>query len=928
MRRLVLWSFSIVAAFDLRLAAAAPPSTTRVPVTPSVMALAERVELNPARDRGRFVAELIRRVYAPPSSRTVPLLLEPGTREELRADPVRVELPLTPEVWGRAVFKTRLSAEQVLVSILADRRAALVCRGLLAADDETLEYYAEHPALLTFAYEHAAGAFAAFAGSVRVHGGRIAFHGGAPAQALWESALQVRADDPEAFIRSLLFEPEARPGYLWDVLAAASPESRAFALGLWIEDEPLRNRRFQALLLAARSAYHEWHVNELPFGRPLNDLAILLLRLRADARGTPAPPAERRFWAEAFDTSAEGPADSLPSSHTKVDAAWLVQAITGDMYARGDKLEALAFGQRVFAARPESEHQAAASVVREMTTRRMLLLGLERVGVTDPAIYVAALRQARAAAGGGADRFWTLAQLQGALALVVRMHATATVGNAEAERLVRALMAIPLVDGEFHGGLLAWFDDVLVPLLPRALTLHGRVVAGLAGAPTAGSPEVEWEGQKYRLDLAYAERRRIEEIQSHQDGPDLEAAFAVARLGQRARAAASADAGHALAAEAQEVLASYGLMFVRPPNNVFAPGVPVPRDGREWLARAAEELERGARTGDVRRVTRTGESLVQMGDMELGHALLSLVYAVHLGDPGGPALLGGNVALRHDFGFARSGGEGHSRGPWAMPRQDFQPGVPWHVVGALVGLDIGLAPLSLHRLSMDTLPTPPKLQSIEREAFAVNVAVLNPRALTDRDRDRIVAAISSGRARVRQATTDAEAFEKLEQELAFDGWRARSLRWMLQNEPGSVENQFSLAELVRLGDAGAALDAWGVSGLLSYGCACPRFPAVHAWRVLAGRTQQAMMAAATVDMNLEMAQRLSSMRLPAALLPSLLATAMQDYVDRVDSSDPNDREPLLSYPRALGRNALADFVAATATLDGPLVSVDLDGTEP
>ena len=104
MRRLVLWSFSIVAAFDLRLAAAAPPSTTRVPVTPSVMALAERVELNPARDRARFVAELIRRVYSPPASRTVPLLLEPGAREELRTDPVLVELPLTPEVWGRAVF--------------------------------------------------------------------------------------------------------------------------------------------------------------------------------------------------------------------------------------------------------------------------------------------------------------------------------------------------------------------------------------------------------------------------------------------------------------------------------------------------------------------------------------------------------------------------------------------------------------------------------------------------------------------------------------------------------------------------------------------------------------------------------------------------------------------------------------------------------
>ena len=73
-------------------------------------------------------------------------------------------------------------------------------------------------------------ALGAFAGGVRVHDGRIAVQGGAPAQALWESALHVRADDPEAFIRSLLFEPEARPGYLWDVLATASPESRAFAL--------------------------------------------------------------------------------------------------------------------------------------------------------------------------------------------------------------------------------------------------------------------------------------------------------------------------------------------------------------------------------------------------------------------------------------------------------------------------------------------------------------------------------------------------------------------------------------------------------------------------------------------------------------------------------------------------------------------------
>ena len=114
--------------------------------------------------------------------------------------------------------------------------------------------------------------------------------------------------------------------------------------------------------------------------------------------------------------------------------------------------------------------------------------------------------------------------------------------------------------------------------------------------------------------------------------------------------------------------------------------------------------------------------------MTLGYAMISLSYAMHLGDPAGPAMLGSNVALRHDFGFGRRDGEGRcSAGPGHSRAQDFQPGVPWHVVGSLVGLDVALAPLSLRRLSMDGLASPPKLQSIEREAFAVNVALLNPR---------------------------------------------------------------------------------------------------------------------------------------------------------------------------------------------------------
>ena len=152
---------------------------------------------------------------------------------------------------------------------------------------------------------------------------------------------------------------------------------------------------------------------------------------------------------------------------------------------------------------------------------------------------------------------------------------------------------------------------------------------------------------------------------------------------------------------------------------------------------------------------------------------------------------------------------------------------------------------------------------------------------------------------------------------------------VLQNDPGSIDNQFSLAELLTLGGMPPGLDGWGSSGLLSFGCMCTRFPDPRTWRILAGRPQLAMMAASTVEMNLEMAQRLAALRLPAALLPSVLATAMQDSWTRRNTADPNDRDGSMQYARSIGRNIVNDYVAAAAALDGPLVLADLaDATEP
>lgn len=919
MPRALLLCFTIVAAFQLRPGAATPP-IAHVPVTAAVAALGQRVGMDARRDRGRFVAEIIRRVYSPAVARQPSLNLAPGARDARVSEPIVVDVPLASETWSAAIFKRQIPADQLLATILSDRRAALLCRGLAAADDETLEFYGSRPALLASIYERAPGAFSAFADSVHVHDGRFVVPGGESAVALWEAVTHARVTDPEGFLRALLLESASRTAYLFDVLATAAPDARAFALGLWIDDDQVRARRFQALDAAARSSFHEWDVEELPFARPLNDLAILLLRVRVGRRGEPAPPADRRFWATALSANpaVDAASEAAPGAHHLVDAAWLLGATAGDMYTRGDKLDQFAFGQRAFGEHPDRQTDAAAAVIREMPSRRMLLLGLERMGVTDPDVYASGVRQSRAAEGG-ADRFSTFAQLQGALALLVRMSVNASIDQRDADTLSRSLFALPVASGELKGELAEWFQQALADHLPPGETWQARVVAGVAGGATPGDPRALWEGQAYRLDLAFAERRRIEDISSRQGGPDLDLAFAIARLGRRALRTTSVDAARSLADEAQQLLSASGNLLGRPPANLMAPGVAVPRDGREWLTRTVDDLDRAVRAGDLRRVSRAGDSLVALGDVVLAHALISLVYAVHLGDPNGPALLGANVALRHDFGLARKDSEGRARGPWAQPRQDFQPGVPWHVVGSLVGMDVALGSLGLHRLSMDGLATPPRLQSIEREAFAINVALLAPRRLGDIDRDRIVAGIARGRARVHAIVGSPIEFEKLESEIALDGWRARSLRWALQNDPASIENQFSLAELLVLGGRESAFDAWGSNGMLAFGCVCTKFPEPRTRRILAGRTQLAMLAAGMVEMNLEMAQRFAALHLPAALLPAVLATAMQDFVDQVDPADANDDTALVQFTRGLSRNAVDDYVAAAATLEGPLV---------
>ena len=136
---------------------------------------------------------------------------------------------------------------------------------------------------------------------------------------------------------------------------------------------------------------------------------------------------------------------------------------------------------------------------------------------------------------------------------------------------------------------------------------------------------------------------------------------------------------------------------------------------------------------------------------KIANALLALIYTPALGDPEGPALLGGDIAQRHNFGLVGPAGMRRDFVAWALPREQVGDGSPWHVEGSILGLDIALARLALRRIADNEMPVAPTINLNDQLTFARTVMTLNPRELRDADRDRLVAAIARGRERVAAA---------------------------------------------------------------------------------------------------------------------------------------------------------------------------------
>jgi hypothetical protein len=114
---------------------------------------------------------------------------------------------------------------------------------------------------------------------------------------------------------------------------------------------------------------------------------------------------------------------------------------------------------------------------------------------------------------------------------------------------------------------------------------------------------------------------------------------------------------------------------------------------------------------------------------------------------------------------------------------------------------------------------------------------------------------------------------------------------------------------------------------VSAGCMCAMMPAPGRLPMLMGRPQIGLLATAVPDLNLHIARMLADLHIPAMLARAVLAAAVQDFVDGVRSTDPDDWLSLVRGARTLSRLQVEDYVAAAAA-DGPLVleaSLDSQG---
>ncbi len=895
-------------------------------------------------DRAQFLAEFVRRMYDTPfgvkTDAREPILQSLVSQlKSGRGTTDTIPLPLSPKIWIDVVFRKQATPETLVASIVQSRAAALLYTGLLSLDDDTRAWFAEQPALISEIIAKRAASFVTVAPGLRISKGAVQVPGGSAAEPVWQELVGRRATEPVDFVRSLLSSDEGRLAYFFGAMAQLTSRQFGSALSIDASDSSRRvdaGRRLYAVF------EHLWvgrALEQRVFVRPSFDPALLMSELNPAGDGRLTIPGTRGFWTAVFAEARRVTGKSATTEVTSItwdqppDFPWLCeQVFRGELPEHRRHFMMVMFASRHAAEITKESAKDAAEAIRAVRAYPALVATLERAGVADLAVFAAAARRAAAlTAIEDDDRAYRgLAQYQGALAMIARAQTRSSITAETATKLVSSLAAIPMNDrGDYAGRVVVWLAEWLSPEHSRKPRTSGPAADGsiedvlesagsaieedalrvLSGPPALAPRTLDWEGIRYRVDFAHAEAARLTRSQGQSPRPYLSAACTVLSV---ADTLARGGLTREIVRQQEQALSRVSQPESSDGNEQS--GAAVPASYRD----AFNALHRAARAGDVSAAAKLAPGLRIVADDLLARGLMEWAYAAALGPRDGISILAADAAARHDFGLRPA--SSNRAALWQLPTEGTDTGQRWRVFGSLLGLDVTLANFSLVRLSTRLPPARPTLGDLDRRVFIDAVGLVESHALSDSDRDAIAAAIRAGRARAKSAQSSADV-RAIAEAVYMSPQRETLLMWTIAHDPARVNAFLSPSELFSLGAADARiadLDAWGVPAGPRIGCLCLQVVKGRSWETFAGRWNTGMVASAFPDLNFRIAELLSDMHMPAALLAPALTSATLDFVNTVTSRDQDDRRGLVEFVQALQVDKVEQYLSLLTT-GGPLV---------
>ena len=840
-----------------------------------------------------------------------------------------VPLPVGFDFWVKAVGVRALSETSLALELIRSRRAGLLFVGMMGLDPNSLKSLSSDNRFVAILGDDRVGVFANFSRSIRIIDSRIATPGGAASVDLWQKLVGASVDDPISFIERLLNTDRGRLAWFFDFVQQAPPKTQLFALSAWESDMRRRVARVEAFYetfwVVTEAERFDFRVQRL--GRPIFDPTIVTSLLPLSSEGRVEGPSSKRFWREVFETSDLPARVNAPpaaaSSEDVLDAAAVINTVIDSESLEGWRLSGARASAMMFALAfalrdPQAPPSSIATIARSALRYPALVRSLDRMGVSLETSVSLVDQARRVSVLGREDFHLAVGQFQAALGLVERCVLIGSITSDESEALLKSLATVQLTsDRRFRGGIVRWVAESLVPIARAKVDLDAEdgvsttdrtLIALLAGRLRGRMvPTVDFDGWKYRVDPSTSRFSVAERVRARQSAISLDLTLETLDLAEAIATVDGPDAASLMATALRSVAQQLKSLE---PETAFVE----PFSVAQVIGESADRLGRIRSARDARRAVDVQQDVLLVLD-RVGLAVTrSLLYVSYLGDPNSPLLLGGDISLRHDFGTAEARQRDREIVAWTLPETRSEAGETWHVRGAMVALDFGLASLVL-RESLEGVPTNPgKLDTKDQEGL-IRTAVTLP--------VNQQWSVQSGLV-LRQRLTDARRALAAGSRPRPDPWEWRfaGYDWSLTNEPEAAASMLSLADLLELSPLpDISLDAFGpqlepLSGSLRAGVS-PRI--VRAGIV--GHLGRGYFAASTMDLKIRIAELMSELDLPVVLAPILTARVTARILAQVGLGAPFDWLVVL---RRIGDVSSAELtgILSTLTADGTMVAVN------